>query len=61
MLTLCSWCREHLARKLAVMERQLLGGTTAGPTAAPDTQAEARLAKQQRLLQHHAEMVRLYA
>ena len=46
--------REHLERKLAVMERQLLGGQ-------PGTSAPAdpdKLAKQQRLLQYHAELVR---
>ena len=50
-------CREHLERKLAVMERQLLGGqpSTSAP-ADPD-----KLAKQQRLLQYHAERVRCAA
>ena len=46
--------REHLERKLAVMERQLLG-------AQPSTSAPAdpdKLAKQQRLLQYHAELAR---
>ena len=45
--------REHLERKLAVMERQMLGGqASASAPANPD-----KLARQQRLLQYHAEMV----
>ena len=44
-------------RKLAVMERQLLGGASVEHVAVSPDEANAKLAQRQRLLQHHTDVV----